>query len=64
MDYAEPGAGNKAIHFAVLSGNVRIIDFVLIDMKADPKALTLNGLNVLHCAAQIDRGALSLMLFT
>ena len=51
VDYAEPNAGNKAIHFAVLSGNVRIIDFVLLDLKADPKSLTMNGLNVLHCAA-------------
>lgn len=51
VDFAEPGAGNKAIHFAVLSGNTRIIEFVLFDLKADPKVLTHNGLNVLHCAA-------------
>jgi hypothetical protein len=36
VDYREPGGGNKAIHFAVLSGNVRIIDFVLLEFKADP----------------------------
>jgi hypothetical protein len=51
VDYAEPSAGNKAIHFAVLSGNNKIIDFVLQDLKADAKILTASGLSVLHCAA-------------
>ena len=37
VDYAEPNSGSKALHFAVLSGNIKIIDFVLQDMKADAK---------------------------
>lgn len=64
VDYEEPNAGNKALHFAVLSGNINIIDFVLIDLKANARSLTINGLGALHCAAQIDRGALSMMIFT
>jgi hypothetical protein len=64
VDYAEPNGGNKALHFAVLSGTISLIDFVLVDFKADAKQLTNNGLGALHCASQIDRGALSLMMFT
>jgi ankyrin repeat protein len=52
-----------AIHFAVLKGNKRIIDILLDDFKADPTALTANGLCVLHCAAQFERGVLSLEYF-
>lgn len=64
VDYAEPDGGNRALHFAVLTGNIKIIDFVLKEMKADASTLTNNGLNVMHCAAQIDRGVLSLMMFS
>lgn len=48
----------------MLAGNIVIIDFILNELKADPKQVTKTGLNALHCAAQIDRGALSLMMFT
>lgn len=51
MEYAEPNAGNKAVHFAVLSGNIKIIDFIAKELKADYRSLTSNGLNILHCAA-------------
>lgn len=37
VDYAEPNSGSKALHFAVLSGNIKLIDFVLQDLKADAK---------------------------
>ena len=50
-DYGEPYQGNKALHFAVLSGNMHIIDFILNELKADPKQVTKTGLNALHCAA-------------
>jgi hypothetical protein len=40
-----------AIHFAVLRGSKRIIDCLLEEFKADPYAVTGNGLNVIHCAA-------------
>lgn len=53
-----------AIHFAVLKGNRRIIDVLINDFKADPKALTSNGLCVLHCASQFERGVLSLEYFS
>ena len=64
IEYAEPSAGNRAINYAVLTGNQALIDFVLIEMKANAKILTSSGLNLLHGAAQIDRGALSLMYFS
>jgi hypothetical protein len=51
VSYAEPNGGNLAIHFAVLKGNKRIIDILLEEFNADPKATTGNGLNVVHCAA-------------
>jgi len=51
VEYAEPNGRNKAIHFAVLSGSIIIIDFVLKVMKANASELTGNGLNVLHCGA-------------
>lgn len=62
-DYAEPNGGNMAIHFAVLKGNKRIIDILLDDFEADPHVTTGNGLNVIHCAAQFERGVLSIELF-
>jgi hypothetical protein len=51
VDYAEPSAGNRAINYAVMSGNQTLIDFVLIEMKANGKILTASGLNALHGAA-------------
>jgi Ankyrin repeats (3 copies) len=62
-EYQEPNGGNMAIHFAVLKGNKRIIDILIQDFKADPTALTYNGLCVLHCAAQFERGVLSMEYF-
>jgi hypothetical protein len=64
VDYAEPSSGNRAINYAVLTGNQLLIDFIHLELKANIKILTANGLNVLHGAAQIDRGALSLMNFS
>ncbi len=40
VDYAEPQAGNRALNFAVLTGNQKMIDFVLNDMRANAKLLT------------------------
>lgn len=51
VEYAEPDGGNCALHFAVLTGNIKIIDFVLKEMKADASMTTYSGLNVMHCAA-------------
>lgn len=64
VDYAEPSSGNRAINYAVLTGNQILIDFIHLELKANVKILTSNGLNLLHGASQIDRGALSLMNFS
>jgi hypothetical protein len=64
VSYAEPNGGNMAIHFAVLKGNKRIIDILLDDFNADHTVTTSNGLNVVHCAAQFERGVLSIELFS
>ena len=64
VSYPEPNGGNLAIHFAVLKGNKRIIDILLEDFDADPKSTTGNGLSVVHCAAQFERGVLSIELFS
>jgi hypothetical protein len=64
VDYAEPSSGNRAINYAVLTGNQILIDFIHLELKANVKILTANGLNLLHGASQIDRGALSLMNFS
>jgi hypothetical protein len=53
-----------ALHFAVLKGNKRIIDVLINDFKADHTALTPNGLCLFHCAAQFERGVLSIEYFT
>lgn len=63
VEYREPNGGNMAIHFAVLKGNKRIIDFLINDFHADPYVLTSNGLSVMHCSAQFERGVLSLEMF-
>jgi hypothetical protein len=62
--YQEPNGGNMAIHFGVLKGNKRLIDSLIKDFGADPQALTSSGLCVLHCAAQFERGVLSIEYFT
>ena len=64
VEYREPNGGNMAIHFAVLKGNKRIIDFLLNDFHADPYVITTNGLSVIHCAAQFERGVLSIEMFS
>jgi hypothetical protein len=64
VSYAEPHGGNMAIHFAVLKGNKRIIDILLDEFNADHTVTTSNGLNVVHCAAQFERGVLSIELFS
>jgi hypothetical protein len=64
IEYREPNGGNMAIHFAVLKGNKRIIDYLLNDFHADPYVLTTNGLSVIHCAAQFERGVLSIEMFS
>ena len=51
VDYAEPQAGNRAINYAVLTGNQHLIDFIHIELKANTKILTASGLNLLHGAA-------------
>lgn len=40
-----------ALHFAVVQGNKRIIESIIEDFGADPRALTSQGLNVMHCSA-------------
>jgi hypothetical protein len=51
IEYEEPFAGNRALNFAVLSGNQKLIDFVLLDLKANAKLLTPGGINLIHQAA-------------
>ena len=63
-EYQEPFGGNMAIHFAVLKGSKKIIDILMTDFKASPTSLTSNGLSILHCAAQYERGTLSIEMFT
>lgn len=63
VTYKEPFGGNTAIHFAVLKGNKKIIDYLLKDFKSSPLALTSNGLSIFHCAAQYDRGTLAIEMF-
>ena len=36
--YKEPYGGNMALHFAVVVGNKKMIDILLNDFKANPKA--------------------------
>ena len=40
-----------AIHIAAIKGNKRVIDILLKEFRADPYALTTNGLSALHNAA-------------
>ena len=49
--YAEPQAGNKAIHFAVVNGNEIVLDILINEFKCNPWAITGKGLTVIHCAA-------------
>ena len=51
VEYEEPDGGNRALNFAVLSGNQKLIDFILNDLKANAKFLTTGGINLLHQAA-------------
>lgn len=51
VEYEEPDGGNRALNFAVLSGNQNLIDFILNDLKADAKFLTTGRINLLHQAA-------------
>jgi hypothetical protein len=53
-----------AIHFAVLKGNKRIIDTLISEFNASALSLTSNGLTILHCAAQYERGSLAIEMFT
>ena len=63
VEYQEPFGGNMAIHFAVLKGHKRVIDILINDFGASYQSLTSNGLSVLHCAAQYDRGTLAIEMF-
>ena len=63
IEYQEPNGGNMALHFAVLKGNSKIINMIINDLGATPMQQTKNGLNVLHCAAQFERGTLSIENF-
>ena len=63
INYKEPQGGNMAIHFAVINGNKKVIDCLLNDFNADPMVQTNKGLSVIHCAAQYDRGVLSIVYF-
>ena len=63
VEFEEPFGRNQALHFAVLKGNYRIVDILINDLKANPASLTGNGLSILHCASQFERGTLSLELF-
>ena len=51
VEYEEPDGGNRALNFAVLSGNQKLIDFILNDLKANAKFLTTGRINLLHQAA-------------
>ena len=51
VEYEEQDGGNRALNFAVLSGNQKLIDFIINDMKANAKFLTTGGINLLHQAA-------------
>ena len=48
IEYEEPFAGNRALNFAVLSGNQKLIDFLINDLKANAKLLTPSGINLIH----------------
>ena len=48
IEYEEPFAGNRALNFAVLSGNQKLIDFLANDLKANAKLLTPGGINLIH----------------
>ena len=63
VEFEEPFGRNKALHFAVLKGNYRIVDILISDFKASPKSQTGNGLSILHCASQFEWGTLSLEIF-
>jgi len=52
-----------ALHFAVLKGNSKIINMIIKELGATPMQSTRNGLSVLHCAAQFERGTLSIESF-
>lgn len=62
--FEEPIGGNQAIHFAVLNGNKKLIDCLIGSFKANPYALTKQGLTAIHCAAQSERGVLSIVYFS
>ena len=63
IEYQEPFGGNMAIHFAALKGSKRIIDMLMKDFNAQADAKTSNGLSIMHCAAQFERGTLSIEMF-
>lgn len=51
VSYQEPKAGNRAINFAVVSGNKKILDILFNDFKADPLCINNMSLGTVHCAA-------------
>lgn len=52
-----------AIHFAVMTGNRKIIETIVNDFGASPQDTTTNGLSILHCAAQDEKGTFSIEMF-
>eukprot|EP00347_Sterkiella_histriomuscorum_P003212 403365161 len=63
INYSDPQAGNKAIHFAVVNGNRKVLEILLSSFGADPFSQTGKGLSVIHCAAQNDKGLFSIFYF-
>jgi ankyrin repeat protein len=64
VNYREPIGGNQALHFAAIHGNKSMLRSLLKDYGADPKSCSAKGLSILHCAAQSDRGILTLVMCT
>ncbi len=60
IEYQEPRAWNRALNFAVVNGNKKVIDILIKDFKSDVLYKNKMGLSILHCAAQYDRGILAL----
>ena len=61
MSHRELRGGNQALHLAATTGNVFILQMLIQKFKADPYAVTHHNLTLMHCAAQEDRGIITLI---
>jgi hypothetical protein len=49
------------MHFAAAKADLRIFEILTQELRGDVFSKTSHGLNFLHCAAQDDKGVLSLI---